>query len=117
MRTVYGPPQQRGQVLVRSCVLRSRALTRLARVLLDRHKRGVYAVTRDSIVCRRGNGTVLRYCKPRCLPQEIQPRAGRRLTQLNAATLIEDLRLPPSNRLEALKADRKGQWSIRINDQ
>ena len=40
-----------------------------------------------------------------------------RLTQLNAATQIEDLRQPPFNRLEALKADRKGQWSIRVNDQ
>jgi len=40
-----------------------------------------------------------------------------RLTQLDAATSLEDLRFPPSNRLEALKYDRKGQWSIRINDQ
>ena len=40
-----------------------------------------------------------------------------RLTQLNAATGLEDLRLPPSNRLEALKGDRKGQYSIRINEQ
>jgi proteic killer suppression protein len=40
-----------------------------------------------------------------------------RLTQIDAATRIEDLRLPRSNRLEALRGDRKGQWSIRINDQ
>ena len=40
-----------------------------------------------------------------------------RLTQLNAATRLNDLRLPPSNRLESLKGDRVGQWSIRINDQ
>ena len=40
-----------------------------------------------------------------------------RLTQLNAATQIADLRLPPSNRLEALKGDRISQWSIRINNQ
>ena len=40
-----------------------------------------------------------------------------RLTQLDAATQIDDLRMPPSNRLEALKRDRTGQWSIRINDQ
>ncbi len=40
-----------------------------------------------------------------------------RLTQLDAATTIDDLRFPPSNRLEALKRDRKGQWSIRVNDQ
>ena len=36
---------------------------------------------------------------------------------MNAATRVGDLHLPPSNRLEALKHDRSGQWSIRINDQ
>ena len=40
-----------------------------------------------------------------------------RLTQLHAATRIQDPRLPPSNRFEALSHDRSGQWSIRINDQ
>ena len=40
-----------------------------------------------------------------------------RLTQLDAATTLDDLRLPPSNRLEALKGDRKGKWSIRVNEQ
>lgn len=40
-----------------------------------------------------------------------------RPTQLDAATRIEDLRLPPSNHLEALRHDRSGQWSIRINTQ
>ncbi len=40
-----------------------------------------------------------------------------RLDRLNAATSLEDLRLPPSHRLEALSGDRKGQHSIRINDQ
>jgi proteic killer suppression protein len=40
-----------------------------------------------------------------------------RLTQLNASVRIEDLHMPPSNRLEALHGDRVGQWSIRINDQ
>jgi len=55
--------------------------------------------------------------KSRYIPSDIRTRATMRLTQLNAATRVEDLRLPPSNRLEALKGDRKGQWSIRINDQ
>ncbi len=55
--------------------------------------------------------------RSRRLPPEIRKRAGMRLTQLNAARLLEDLRLPPSNRLEALKRDRAGQWSIRVNDQ
>jgi proteic killer suppression protein len=54
--------------------------------------------------------------KSRRIPPEIHRRASMRLLQLNAATRIEDLRLPPSNRLEALKHDRAGQWSIRIND-
>jgi len=55
--------------------------------------------------------------KSRRLPPDIQARAAMRLTQLDAATTINDLRFPPSNRLEALKHDRKGQWSMRINDQ
>ena len=40
-----------------------------------------------------------------------------KLNALDAAVKIEDLRLPPSNRLEALRGKRHGQWSIRINDQ
>ncbi|MBI5563521.1 MAG: type II toxin-antitoxin system RelE/ParE family toxin [Chloroflexi bacterium] len=55
--------------------------------------------------------------KSRRFPTAIHKRAAMRLTQLNAATRPEDLRLPPSNRLEALKHGRSGQWSIRINDQ
>lgn len=43
-------------------------------------------------------------------------RAAMRLEQIDAATRIEDLRLPPSNRLERLSGDRAGQWSIRVND-
>ena len=55
--------------------------------------------------------------RSRRLPPDIRKRAAMRLTQLNAAIQIEDLRQPPSNRLEALKGDRKGQWSVRINSQ
>jgi proteic killer suppression protein len=55
--------------------------------------------------------------KSRRLPTEIRKRAAIRLLQLNAATRTDDLRLPPSNRLEQLQGDRAGQWSIRINDQ
>jgi proteic killer suppression protein len=53
----------------------------------------------------------------RRLPRDIIRRALMRLGQLHAATRLEDLRLPPSNRLEALKGDRAGQHSIRINNQ
>jgi proteic killer suppression protein len=41
----------------------------------------------------------------------------RKLDMLNAAVRLQNLRSPPGNRLEALKGDRHGQWSIRINDQ
>ncbi|MGD8761474.1 MAG: type II toxin-antitoxin system RelE/ParE family toxin [Desulfobacteraceae bacterium] len=51
------------------------------------------------------------------LPQNFQHLARRKLIILNAATELNDLRVPPGNRLEALKGDRKGQHSIRINDQ
>lgn len=55
--------------------------------------------------------------RSRRLPQSILRRAMTRLYQMHFAKRIEDLREPPSNRLEALKGDRGGQWSIRINDQ
>lgn len=51
------------------------------------------------------------------LPLDIQKRALRKLMMLNVATVLEDLRIPPNNRLEALTGDRQGQYSIRINDQ
>lgn len=41
----------------------------------------------------------------------------RKLRLLNNAASLDELRIPPGNRLEALKGDRAGQWSIRINDQ
>lgn len=47
----------------------------------------------------------------------IEDVARRKLRQLEIANHIEDLRVPPGNRLEALKGDRSGQYSIRINDQ
>ncbi|HXH65513.1 MAG TPA: type II toxin-antitoxin system RelE/ParE family toxin, partial [Mariprofundaceae bacterium] len=53
----------------------------------------------------------------RRLPQDIQQVARRKLRMLNNAAVLDDLRIPPANRLEALKGDRAGQHSIRINDQ
>jgi toxin HigB-1 len=47
----------------------------------------------------------------------IERPALRKLVQLDLARTLDDLRSPPGNRLEALSGDRKGQWSIRINDQ
>ena len=53
----------------------------------------------------------------RRLPTEIQQAARRKLKLIDAATSLDSLRVPPGNRLEALKGDRKGQHSIRVNDQ
>lgn len=55
--------------------------------------------------------------RSRRLPSGIQQTARRKLRMLNAAAVLDDLRIPPANRLEALKGERKGQYSIRINDQ
>ena len=51
------------------------------------------------------------------LPVQIQVVARRKLRMINNARRIDDLRIPPNNRLEVLKGSRKGQWSIGINDQ
>jgi len=54
--------------------------------------------------------------KSKRFPPDILKRSIKRLTQLDAAMVIDDLRMPPSNHLEALSGKRTGQWSIRIND-
>lgn len=51
------------------------------------------------------------------LPQDLQHLARRKLVMLDAAPELNALRIPPGNKLEALKGDRKGQHSLRINDQ
>jgi len=53
----------------------------------------------------------------RKLPREIQRNAARKLELLNVARVLDDLRVPPGNRLEKLTGNRRGQSSIRINDQ
>lgn len=53
----------------------------------------------------------------RRLPHNMQPVARRKLRMLNNAASLQDLRIPPANRLEKLSGDRSGQYSIRINDQ
>jgi proteic killer suppression protein len=53
----------------------------------------------------------------RTCPKGLWPIAQRKLDQLNAVVSLSSLRLPPGNRLEPLKEDRIGQYSIRINDQ
>lgn len=51
------------------------------------------------------------------MPTDIQARARRRLIRLENAQSINDMRIPPSNRLESLSADLEGFWSVRINQQ
>ena len=53
----------------------------------------------------------------RAFAAHVQDVARRKLKAIDAAKAIDDLRVPPGNRLEKLGGDRKGQWSIRINDQ
>lgn len=53
----------------------------------------------------------------RKLPREMQRNALKKLRQLDAAAQVQDLRIPPGNRLEALQGDREGWYSIRFNDQ
>jgi proteic killer suppression protein len=60
---------------------------------------------------------VFRRQRSRRLPPDIQRRAHRKLLLVHAARRLEDLRVPAGNRLEALTGARKGQFSIRVNDQ
>ena len=53
----------------------------------------------------------------RACPMEIWGIAARKLDQLDSAEILKDLRVPPGNRLEPLRGNRSGQYSIRINDQ
>ena len=55
--------------------------------------------------------------RSRKLPLDIQQVALRKLRMINNAMNLNDLRIPPANRLEKLSGDRAGQWSVRINDQ
>ena len=55
--------------------------------------------------------------KARRVPPDVAKRAARKLEQVNAATRVEDLKVPPGNRLHPLEGDRQGQHSISVNDQ
>ena len=67
----------------------------------------------------RGRETerIFQRTRSRKLPSDIQQTALRKLRMLNRSTTLADLRVPPANRLEKLRGDRAGQYSIRINDQ
>ncbi|MEN8151150.1 MAG: type II toxin-antitoxin system RelE/ParE family toxin [Planctomycetota bacterium] len=60
---------------------------------------------------------IFRRERSRKLPADIQRSALRKLLLLDAADVLSDLKVPPGNRLERLAGDRKGRYSIRINDQ
>jgi proteic killer suppression protein len=65
----------------------------------------------------RETEALFRRDRPNGIDPRIHETALRKLLYLNAAATLDDLRVPPGNRLEALKGDRTGQHSIRINDQ
>jgi len=54
---------------------------------------------------------------PKRVPRDVAERAVRKLFLLDTVTRLDDLRVPPGNRLEALSGERRGQHSIRVNDQ
>jgi proteic killer suppression protein len=67
---------------------------------------------------KRGNRTgIQKFIRVTMKPERFTRKPERKLAQLDAAQTLEFLRSPPGNRLEALKGERKGQFSIRINDQ
>ena len=70
----------------------------------------------ESFACAE-TGKVFHGQVSRRLPTDIQRTARRKLLQLQAATQLLEMAVPPGNRLEALKGGRAGQYSIRINDQ
>lgn len=69
-----------------------------------------------SFRCKR-TAAVFRNLTPKGFPADMVRVARRKLAMLDAAMRLDDLRAPPSNRLEALKGGRVGQHSIRVNDQ
>jgi toxin HigB-1 len=84
--------------------------TTLADINVARHYGGIIR----SFACRE-TAAIWDEQRSRRLPADIQQRALNKLALLNRAARLEDLRVPPSNHLEALLGNRKGQHSIRIN--
>lgn len=60
---------------------------------------------------------VFEQCRPKRLSADVAKVAFRKLVQLHTVPSLQDLRVPPGNRLEKLLGDRAGQYSIRVNDQ
>jgi proteic killer suppression protein len=68
-----------------------------------------------SLACKQTEA-IFRRERSKLLPRGLQRVAYRKLVMLDSAVRLDDLRAPPANRLEALKGDRKGQHSIRVNE-
>lgn len=81
-------------------------------IILKGYNPGMIKTFRDSETEKVFNGRFSRK-----LPQDIQRIAERKLIMLHRSASLTDLRVPPSNRLEALHGERSGQYSIRVNDQ
>ena len=62
------------------------------------------------------NGVTSRHARKAC-PQFLRKSAGRKLDQLDSVAALDELKIPPGNRLESLTGNRAGQYSIRINQQ
>ena len=71
---------------------------------------------RDKATEDLSNVVVSRHARKAC-PESLLHIIRRKLDQLDYAVSLDDLKVPPGNRLEALTGDRKGQYSIRLNDQ
>lgn len=67
--------------------------------------------------CKETEALFVRRQPSRKLPGDIQSRARKKLLMLDAAVELDDLKVPPGNRLESLSGDREGEYSIRINRQ
>lgn len=86
-------------------------------LLLDVYTKDVYTVNKIRSFADNETEKVYNQIFSKKLPQVIQHIALRKLIMIDNAQNLEDLRVPPANHLEPLKGDRKGQHSIRINDQ
>lgn len=64
-----------------------------------------------------GSRRVFERLRARSLPPDVRARAHRKLLMLHAAQSLDDLRVPPGNRLKALSGRRRGQHSIRVNEE
>jgi len=70
-----------------------------------------------SFACKQTRKLFEQHTRPKFLPGSLKRAALRKLVMIDAAARIEDLCVPPGNRLEKLRGSRSGQWSVRVNQQ